>query len=416
MRKFWNSFDRSVPLEQTLATAKALRGSYGITRIGETTYLDRIGIPTISAVVPNSPDILGVYNGKGLSRDHAVASALMEALERQICARHTLPVFQTSVAGCDSLLDLKELGWLGEIRGTTDAIRGTNLLTGDPVEVPRGLVDCPRRGPQLFRYTSTNGLASGNNATEAIYHALFELIERHMWSSVHVRAHIWPRALHLRSGLPLEAPDDAICDDVVDADRHPIVGDLLQRVTAAGLDIRLLTFRQRGWPSAMLACIKEPEQRRLFYHLGMGCSWSPAHAAIRAITEAAQARVTDIQGAREDIRQADDGPKAERFEHGRRPSGYPMSGRWYFDGPAGAVKLADLEDRSATDLARELDAVLDTLRSFGETCVAYVDLTPPGCPVSVARVIVPHLERTLVDGSISSRFRRLFDNPLGSFT
>ncbi|MGZ3496297.1 MAG: YcaO-like family protein [Vulcanimicrobiaceae bacterium] len=408
------SFDRAVPIKQTLAVAKSLRERYGITRIAETTYLDRIGIPCISTVVPNSPDLLGVYNGKGLTRDYAVASALMEALERQICARNELPTFSASVAECDALFDLKALGWLGEIAGETSAVSGTNLLTGETIPVPSGVVNCPRRGPRLFFYTSTSGLASGNNATEAIYHALFELIERHLWSVVHVRAHIWPRSLLLRAGLPLDAPDDPLCEEVVDADQHPILGDLIERVRAADLGFRLLTFRQAGWPSAMLACITEPEGRRLFYHLGMGCSWSPVHAAVRAITEAAQARVTDMQGAREDIRQADEGTP-QGFEHGRRPSGYPTGGRWYFDGPAKPVHLADLEDRSTNDLSQELDAVLDVLRGFGETCVAYVDLTPPDVPISVARVVVPHLERTLVDGTISARFEGLLRNPLGAF-
>lgn len=106
------TYDRAVPFEQTLAPVPELRRRYGITRLADTTYLDRTGISTYSALVPNSPDLLGVYNGKGLTREAAMASAVMEATERQIGAA-----------------------------------------------VPLAMVQCPWFGEKLFDVTSTNGLA-----------------------------------------------------------------------------------------------------------------------------------------------------------------------------------------------------------------------------------------------------------------
>ncbi len=402
-----------MPVHETLAIARSLRERYGITRIADTTRLDRIGIPTISVVVPNSVDKIGVYNGKGLTREHAIASGLMEALERQICARCEVPRFDAPVAQIDALLDLRALGWLGELEGSVECVAGTNLLTGEPVAVPIGVAQCPRLTPRRFERTSTNGLASGNNPTEAIYHALFELVERHLLSTVHVRSHILPRALRSLAGLPTEAHDDVVASEVIDAAEHPILGDLIARIKAAGLEFRLLAYAPPGWPTAMLACITERAGRELFYHIGMGCSLSPGHAAIRAVTEAAQSRAADIQGAREDLERAD-GAAPNDVKHGRRPAGFPTDGRWYFDGPAKRIGLADLPDTSCADLGDEVELVLETLRAYGETCVAYVDLTPPGVPISVARVVAPHLERTLVDGSISSRLRRVM-RPLGAF-
>lgn len=409
--------DREVPLQATIGIAQSLRARYGITRIADTTRLDRIGIPTVSTIVPNSPDGLGVYNGKGLTRNAALAGALMEAIERQVCARfEDINVYPVPLADVDRNIDLRALGWLGEIDAApaeqaVECVRGVNLIDGSTIDVPVGAVRCPRVGKRLFYYTSSNGLASGNTADEAIYHALLELIERHLWSRVHVLSHVWPRVLRAKSGKPVELPDDPVASEVIDAAEHPVLGPEVSRIRAAGLHFRLLAYTEPGWPCGMMACIADPGGGELFYHLGFGCSWSPEHAAIRAITEAAQVRVTDIQGAREDIKRPGDLP-VRGFEHGRRPGSFPAGGRWYYDGPAMPVRLAELRGESCGNLAGDIAHALDVLRDWEETCVACVGLTPPGVPLQVVRIAAPHLERTLVDGTISRRLRAFLDDPL----
>jgi ribosomal protein S12 methylthiotransferase accessory factor len=411
--------DREVPLDATIAVAQSLRARYGITRIADTTRLDRIGIPTISAIVPRSPDGLGVYNGKGLTRDAALAGALMEAIERQICARFEgMEVYSVPPRDVDRSIDLHALGWLGPIEAATDdavveCVRGVNLIDGSPSDVPVGAVRCPRAGERLFYYTSSNGLASGNTANEAVYHALMELIERHLWSRVHVLSHVWPRMLRARSGKPVEHSDDPVANQVIDVAGHPVLGASVERILGAGLRFRLLTYTEPGWPCAMMACITDPAGDELFYHLGFGCSWSPEHAALRAITEAVQVRATDIQGAREDIKRPDDLPLRD-FEHGRRPDSFPSGGRWYYDGPATQVRFAELRGDGCVNLAVDIAHALNILRDWGETRVARVDLAPRSLPLHVVRLVAPHLERTLVDGTISSRLRAFLDNPLAA--
>jgi ribosomal protein S12 methylthiotransferase accessory factor len=406
--------DREVPLGTTIATARSLRNRYGITRIAETTHLDRIGIPTISAIVPHSPDGLGVYNGKGLTAEAALAGALMEAIERQICARFDgASVYEVPTSDVDRAIDLRALGWLPSLdeAPVVECVRGTNLIDGSPLDVPVGVVRCPRVGRRLFHHTSSNGLASGNTRNEALYHALMELVERHLWSRAHVLAHVWPRTLRARGGQPIEWPDDAVTKDVAGAREDPLLAEPIARIERAGLDFRLLAYCEPGWPYAMMARIADPRANELFYHLGFGCSWSPVHAAVRAITEAVQVRVTDIQGAREDIKRAGEAPLRD-FDHGRRACGLPAGGRWYFDGPAGTVALDELDDRHGPDLAADIERVIVLLADCGETRLACVDLTPPGVPISVVRVVAPHLERTLVDGTISRRLQAFLDNPL----
>lgn len=401
---------RAVPLEVTLVNAGAVQARYGITRVAETTYLDRTGIPVINVVVPSSPDSIGVYNGKGLTKTHALVSGLMEALERQICARCELERFSEPVDKIRAYLDLTALGWIGPHQAEIECVMGVDLLSGEPIAVPLGVVQCPRTGPRHFARVSTNGLASGNNATEAVLHALLELCERHLWSRVHVLAHMWPRSLRARAGDLSDHADDAIANEVIVTPQTPVIGALAGQIRRAGLRLRLLCYANGNWPVAMLACIADPDGGGMFYHLGMGCSWSRLHAATRAITEAAQVRLGDISGAREDLRHAS--AAMTGFQHGSRPAAFP-TGRWYFDGPAQPIAFDDLPDRSGADLEREVAMILDVLRSCGERCVPYVDLSPAGAPgISVARVIAPSLERTLVDGSLSSRSSTLLRSPL----
>ncbi|HTX58214.1 MAG TPA: YcaO-like family protein [Verrucomicrobiae bacterium] len=415
-RKAIGSFDRTVPPRETIATARRLCERYGVTRLADTTRLDRIGIPTINAIVPESPAGIGVYSGKGLTRDAATAGALMEAVERQICARFEGIATRSVPAGeVDRKIGLRALGWLGPAEPVATRLQcadAVDLITGAPVPVPRGTVQYPPTGRREFAYYSTNGLASGNTWLEAVYHGLMELIERHLWSQAHVLAHLWPRMLRVRSGLQAEGPDDPVCAEVLGGDEDTLLADPIARVRGAGLRFRLLSLARARWPVAMMATIAEPRGSPLYYHIGFGCSWSPRHAAIRAITEAAQARLTDIQGCREDILGAG-APARGALEHGRRPAALPPTGRWFYDGPAGSVRLGALPDESAPHLGTDVQRALDVIRGLGGP-VACVDLAPPGCPVSVVRLVAPYLERTLVDGTISGPMGKMMDDPLAA--
>lgn len=401
---------RMKPLAATLQSASKLQTQYGITRIADITHLDRIGIPVINVIVPDSPDIIGVYNGKGITKEHAVASGLMEALERQICARCDVDRAFVPVAEMHEYLDLPALGWIGPGAGGIECVRGVDLLGGAKIAVPLGLVQCPRTGHQHFTNVSTNGLASGNTATEAVLHALLELCERHLWSRVHVLAHMWPRSLRAHAGILTDEPDDPLASEIEVRPDTPVIGELVKKIERGGLRFRLLAYAHAKWPVAMMSCISADGGDAMYYHLGFGCSWSPLHAAVRAITEAVQVRVADISGTREDLKYAD--AQAAGFEHGKRPGELP-SGRWYYDGPARErITIDDVPDRSNPDLDVELQMLIDLLRENGERCLAYVDLTPPDVPISVARVIAPTLERTLIDGTLSPKMASLLATPL----
>src|SRR5713226_979938 len=79
-KRFRRGTHRTVDPADTLARIRPHAARMGITRLGNITGLDRIGIPVAVAVRPNSRSV-SVSQGKGLDLPQAMASALMEACE-----------------------------------------------------------------------------------------------------------------------------------------------------------------------------------------------------------------------------------------------------------------------------------------------------------------------------------------------
>jgi ribosomal protein S12 methylthiotransferase accessory factor len=406
------SFDRVVPLERTLALLPALRARFGITRVADLTYLDRIGMPVFSSVIPRSADLVSVYNGKGTTRDHARIGAVMEAVERQAAGRLSIETFEARPHEIAGALDPRELAvdtaWEGR---AIPLVRGIDLVRDAVAYVPRAAVEWPCLGPRIFPVVTTNGLASGNTLLEAIYHALFELVERHVWSLTHARAYVRPHALLAAlAGPDAGSLDRAMIDDPVGLaiavpTGEPLVDDILARITRCDLEVRLLVVCEPELPPVVFATVYEPFAAEPAAHFGIGCSWSPVHATLRALTEAVQSRLADVQGAREDILRADDDRPTRFHGHARRIARVPK-GRWHFDGPVtGMVRLADLPDRSTRDLAHDVRLLLDAFRAIGVRRAIVVDISPPGLPVAVVRAIVPDLETMIVDGRTGNRLK-----------
>lgn len=395
--------DRCFSLAHTLALLPLIRERYRITRIADATHLDRSGIPTVSAIVPESPDLLSVYNGKGQTLDAARCSALMEAFERQAAAVAPADTFLMPLAAVQEMLDVEALALRPTMRDrVAECVYGTELLSRAQVPVPLALVQCPWFGDRLFKVTSTNGLASGNNLVEAVYHALCELIERHTWSMYHARSHLLPNVFFGAS-----ARDVGIAREIAFPTGDAGVDALACKIQGAGLQLRALYLEEGPLPPAMVATILEADGPMPMVHMGFGCSLSPAHALTRALTEAIQSRVVDIQGAREDIVRADD-PKTNLLDHARRTPDLP-DGRWYFDGAAEPVELNRIANAASDDLAADLREVLKRLRAMGATQIVAVDLSPPDIPLHVVRMVVPRLESFVVDGRIGPNIRRLLN-------
>lgn len=396
-----NLDDRSIPLEQTVRHIPDLRARYGITRLADTTRLDRTGIPTFAAIVPRSPDFLSVYNGKGLTREAAMASAVMEAVERQAGAAPANKTFLRPLQELRHDIDLDAAGCqLDSGETLLECIEGFDLLSNRSVAVPLAMVQCPYFGTRLFAITSTNGLASGNTLLEAVYHALCELIERHTWSLFHAKSFLLPRLFGGEN-----ACDRARAPELRFPTGNRDLDALAARISEAQLQLRVFFLPNAPLPATMLAVVNEPGSSFPMSHMGLGCSLSPRHAALRAITEAVQSRAVDIQAAREDIFRAHE-PTGKTDAHGKRQLTLPR-GRWYYDLPAGQIELCAIPDElDDADLAADLRTVLHALRELKATQVIIVNLSQPGSGVHVVRAIVPDLETTAVDGRIGRHITR----------
>ncbi len=374
-KPFRDGTHRAVSPESTLARAAPAAAAAGITRVGMATGLDVLGIPVAAAYRPNSRTV-AVHQSKGVSVAAAKASAVMEAIETFHAETADLPVRLSSFAqlrrevraldpatlprtGADSIDDARLL-WTPGVR----------LADGAAVWVPHELVgidlapDSRWPGAGLFQAT-TNGLASGNHRLEAATHALCEVVERD--------------AVALWQAMPLAA-QDARALDLATVD-DPTARAWQARIAAAGQALQVWdATSDLGLPVFICLLAGDDDVQP---ELGFGCHVDRTVALLRAIGEAAQARLTVISGARDDLTPAGYGEAAVR----RRQD---AAGAWL--ARRGTRDYHAAPTVACGDLASDLRAVLDRLDAAGYGDAALVDLTRPELGIPVVRVVVPGLE------------------------
>lgn len=288
---------------ETWDLVSPVMGDYGVTRVADVTGLDVIGIPVWMAVRPLAAT-LAVSQGKGVTGLHAKVSALMEAIELWHAESAPLPVARPATAADDLDLpyDVLELdqspGSLLTRQTRLDWVAGRGLISDAPVLVPVDAVSLAPEGspvadgacgtrhdgapawrpPGITR--GSNGLASGNCLTEAALHALYEVMERDALSR-----------------LPRGGIDGCVA---VQADSVTAgCGELIQQVLGAGAYLGLWLVPSRIGISCFCCRIWSPDFPVLAE--GSGAHSSAEVALSRAVTEAAQSRLTMIAGSRDDI-------------------------------------------------------------------------------------------------------------------
>src|SRR6266404_3937119 len=179
---------RSQSLDYTLSHALQLAPVMGITRIANVTGLAAVGIPVVMVCRPNSRSV-AVSQGKGIDLASARASGLMEAAELYHAETMTLPLrlctyeelrYQHNVVAVDELPRASESRFHPNLRLLW--CQGRDLLSGENILVPYEMVHTNYTTPFPDGHgcfpASSNGLASGNAAVEAISHGICEVIER----------------------------------------------------------------------------------------------------------------------------------------------------------------------------------------------------------------------------------------------
>lgn len=367
---------RMLAPSETLVRVRPQAPEMGITRLGNVTGLDRIGIPVAIAVRPNSRSV-SVAHGKGLELTQAMASALMEATEsfhaEQIGECRLASYCELAAEG--NVVDPGALCTAGRPFDAAAPIQwrqGYDLLRQEACWVPAEIVHTdytlPRDG---YFCAGSNGLASGNHLIEAIGSAICELVERDavaLWNALDFRKRA-ARALDIAS------VDDPDCRE------------LLAKYDKAGIPVRVWDVTTEiGIASFLCDCRdrSEGETGRLRRFYGAGCHPDRAIALVRALTEAAQARLSYITGIRDDL------PLPEYRE---------SSNDEIVDALLGALcrevtprSFGEIPSYRADDLAQDLRWELQRLRSAGMARVIAIDLTRPEFGIPVVRAVVPGLE------------------------
>jgi YcaO-like protein with predicted kinase domain len=117
---------------------------------------------------------------------------------------------------------------------------------------------------------------------------------------------------------------------------------------------------------------------------GAGCHPDKAIALCRALTEAAQSRLTAIAGSRDDL---------GRQRYRETQSAHALNAfRAHAQGDTGRKAFNSIPDAAVGSVTDALNLVLTHLERAGLTRVLTVNLSTPGMPIAVVRTIVPGLE------------------------
>jgi YcaO-like protein with predicted kinase domain len=380
-KAFRDGTHRLTTPEETLAKVMPSMLSMGITRIANVTHLDTLGIPVVMVCRPNARS-LSVSQGKGLTLAAAKASGLMESVEHYHSEHITLPLKLGALDELRATHQIVDVGGLPRlsIGAFHESLRilwiaGHDLVGGAPTWVPFEIVhtdySLPLPTGSGSFVMSSSGLASGNHPLEAISHALCELVERDATT-------LFRRATPKREREARVDPStvgDAGCREVLD------------RLERAGVDACLWEITTDiGIPAFQCTIVDhEPSPARPIGPMtGMGCHPSRGVALLRALTEAAQSRLTLITGSRDDVSHGPLGTEGE-LDRARR-----FQERMQAAPPARSFLDAPTHETSSFD--EDVGWELDRLRAAGLSQVVVVELTKREFGIPVVRAVVPGLE------------------------
>lgn len=369
-----------MPPEETVRRALRLAPMMGITRVGNVTGLDDVGVHVVTVSRPNSRS-LAVAQGKGIDLASAKASALMESIEAYHAETITLPLRYCSLEELRYTHQVADVSLLPRVATSSFHpntrllwCEGHDLMQDDAVFVPYELVhsDCtwPQPPGSGCFAGSSNGLASGNHYLEAVSHAICEVVERDATTLWRLRG---PDD-HQARRVDLASVDDPTCLRVIELfARAGLEVGVWETTTDVGIASFLcVIFRAADDPS-----------RPLPPAAGAGCHPSRAIALLRALTEAAQTRLVQISGSRDDIGHDMYGRhryaanlEALRTELGRpKPRSFLASPHW-----------------DADTLDGDVEWELEHLRAAGVKHAVAIDLSKEAFGLPVVRVVIPGLE------------------------
>lgn len=373
-----NQFGYSRTLEETWSWIYPKLHQIPVTRILDVTPIGRLNLPVWSAVTPLAKD-LTVHAGKGATALAAKLSAVMEALER-VCGESISS--ERIVKGSYNQLSSIQQSLINPLKCSLPFqsnydpdrefswVAGFDLLGECEILVPMDLVISPATeglcvGPE------TNGLASGNDSTEAIVHALYELIERDAIAEVE-----FARIIGDSNATPLRA---------LALDTLPgTLSHWIHRMTMENRELILHDITNSIAVPVFRAALYDPAFPGADDEIcceGYGADLTPQRAILRALSEAAQAHTILTLGSRDQFEGSNPLPDRRGWLMNRLNDRYPGE----------FVSFNDPLDHHPTTQKDVLQILLGCLRNSGITQCIVVDCTRPDIDVPVVRVIVPGL-------------------------
>jgi YcaO-like protein with predicted kinase domain len=332
---------------------------FGITRVGDITGFDVIGVPVFHATRPTAL-VLAQNSGKGFSKKDARIGAIAEGIEYSVF-EDPLGTFWVDMFDSISpdLLPLaKGSKWTPK---TPIALEYAYRLSGERCVFPSDLLWMVHRKAKLMHFQMTsNGQALGASVDSAFLGGLYECIER---DAMTIALYRWKNY-----GIAPDKVDLSYASDVVLA--------LHDRISWAGLKLYLFkTTSDIGIP-VYCAYIVDPNGD-FFTTTGWGCDLFEANAAQAAILEAIQSRCVYIAGARDDLLQKDyDNAKAHNTKEQMQ----------YMD----SLPFKGFLNASAPELPLwyEIEKVVEHLSGWD----IYYNLIGLGNELKAVKVVVPGLE------------------------
>lgn len=351
----------------------------GITRVARLTGLDYLGIPVWTAIRPAARTLV-TSQGKGASDILAKVSAVLEAAELW----HAEQPVQLETRGTHRELDPTypmpalpvKIDHPGLVDLPLDWTAGLGLSSLKKRLVPADLVrrrdERDRSAPEVFAVTS-NGLACGNTWAEATLHALLEAVERDVLHCDHVGG-----------GQRRTLVNPASVTD-------PYCADLIDRFLTTGMWLEIAHVGSIYGIPVFAAYIWSEDYPVTF--AGSGCHTFPQIALSRALTEAAQSRLTCIAGTRDDLEshEAAFAAHPDKPELAKLPVGsWQRAIRWY------VVPQPDIE-RQLSDVIERVAEVTDhepiAVTLHDSEAYAAVKVVSPGMEMRIARSIPRTRER-----------------------
>ena len=385
----------------TIASADlvAVAQRIGVQRIADLSALDDLGVHVVAAVrTPLDPASVSVCSGRGATVEAARIGALAEAIERwcaeprgRIATVHAIEPpgrFVGGAALCPARAPRADdtVAWL----------RGDDLIDGGPTWLPAQAVFYPCRDQPLWFAPATHGLAAATTIADARLAALLECVERDAYSRAVALASVGRGdacppvaaervlgsvALHWlacaqRAGLVVRMRDvtgDTGIPTLLCTVAEPTADTLWAPPADAHARQRGAGPRSHLWAPPADAHARQRgagPRSHLWAHHGCAAALDAGVAADRALGEALQARLIDIQGAREDL-----------------PMQRVAPDPWFLPPPPGGRP-----PRSVATANDPVELIAGRLVAAGCGPPVAVDLSADDLPLRVVRVVVPGLE------------------------